>query len=75
MIRAVLCLLLAAQTPSPEALRHMQAGTEAEKKRQFAVAITEFREVTKLEPTVAAGFVRLGQAFLENHDFGGAIHL
>jgi tetratricopeptide (TPR) repeat protein len=51
----------------------MQAGTEAEKKGQFGVAITEFREVTKLEPTVAAGFVRLGQAFLENHDFGAAI--
>jgi tetratricopeptide (TPR) repeat protein len=51
----------------------MQAGTEAEKKRQFAVAIAEFREVTRLEPTVPDGFVRLGQAFLENHDFGGAI--
>src|ERR1700746_1276302 len=51
----------------------MQAGTEAEKKRQFSVAITEFREVTRLEPTVPGGFVPLGQAFLENHDFGGAI--
>src|ERR1700746_1090342 len=51
----------------------MQTGTEAEKKRQFSVAITEFREVTRLEPTVPGGFVPLGQAFLENHDFGGAI--
>ena len=73
MIWAVLCFLLAFQGPSSEALRHMQAGTEAEKKRQFSVAITEFREVTRLEPTVPDGFVRLGQAFLENHDFGGAI--
>jgi tetratricopeptide (TPR) repeat protein len=51
----------------------MQAGTEAEKKRQFAAAIAEFREVTRLEPSVPDGFVRLGQALLENHDFGGAI--
>lgn len=73
MIWALLCFLLASQSPSSEALRHMQAGTEAEKKRQFAVAIAEFREVTKLEPTVPEGFVHLGQALLENHDFGGAI--
>jgi tetratricopeptide (TPR) repeat protein len=51
----------------------MQTGTEAEKKRQFAIAIAEFREVTKLEPAAPEGFVHLGQALLENHDFGGAI--
>ena len=73
MIRGLLYLFLAMQGASPEALRHMQAGAEAEKKRQFDVAIVEFREVTQLEPKVAAGFVSLGQAFLENHDFGGAI--
>jgi tetratricopeptide (TPR) repeat protein len=73
VIRALLYLFLAMQGASPEALRHLQAGAEAEKKRQFDVAIVEFREVTQLEPKVAAGFVSLGQAFLENHDFGGAI--
>ena len=73
MICALLAFLRAWQGPSPEALHHMQSGIEAEKKRQFAVAIAEFREVTKLEPGSAEGFVHLGQAFLENHDFGGAI--
>ena len=73
MIRALLFFLLAAQGLSPEALQHMQAGAEAEKKGQFDVAIAEFRQVTDLAPTAAAGFVSLGQAFLENHDFGGAI--
>ena len=73
MIWALLCFLLASQSPSPEALRHMQSGIEAEKKRQFAVAIAEFREVTKLEPNAAEGFVHLGQALMESHDFGGAI--
>jgi tetratricopeptide (TPR) repeat protein len=51
----------------------MQAGIEAEKQRQFAVAITEFRKVTEIEPTLADGFVSLGQAYMENRDFGAAI--
>jgi len=37
------------------------------------VAIAEFRKVTKLEPTQAAGFVNLGEAYMENQDYGGAI--
>src|SRR5262245_7691978 len=51
----------------------MQAGAQAEKNRQFETAIAEYRKVTELEPTVAEGFVSLGQAYLENHDFAGAI--
>src|SRR6516165_986449 len=51
----------------------MQAGGEAEKTGQFRTAIAEFQKVTEIEPTVATGFVRLGQAYLENHDFGGAV--
>ncbi|HXY50149.1 MAG TPA: tetratricopeptide repeat protein [Terriglobales bacterium] len=73
MIRALVLLFLAWQSPSPEALQHMQAGAEAEKNRHFDVAIAEYRKVTELEPTLAAGFVSLGQAYLENHDYGGAI--
>lgn len=74
MIRALLFfLLLAAQSPSPEAVQHMRAGTEAEKNKHFEVAIAEFRKVTELEPTVPTGFVSLGQAYLENHDYAGAI--
>jgi len=73
VIRALLFLFLAAQSPSPEALQHMQAGAEAEKNRRFEAAIAEFRKATELEPTAPAGFVSLGQAYLENHDYGGAI--
>ena len=73
MIPALLLLYLAWQSPSPEALQHMQAGAEAEKNRHFDAAIAEYRKVTELEPTAAAGFVSLGQAYLEKHDYGGAI--
>lgn len=73
MIRALLFLFLASQSPSPEALQHMQTGAEAEKNKHFELAIVEFRKVTELEPTVPTGFVSLGQAYLENHDYGGAI--
>ena len=73
MIRAVLFLWLAGQALSPEAGQHMQAGIAAEKQRQPQVAITEFRKVTELEPNLAEGFVQLGQAYMENHDYGSAI--
>jgi len=35
---------------SPEAAQHMQAAIEADKQRQFDVAIAEFRKVTELDP-------------------------
>ena len=74
MIAALLLLaLLPQQASTPEAVQHMQAGVEAEKSKHFDAAIAEFRKVTELQPTVAAGFVSLGQAYLEDHDFGGAI--
>ena len=73
MIQALLLLFLASQTLSPEAQEHLQAGVEAEKNGHFELAIAEFRKATELEPTIAAGFVSLAQAYLENHDYGGAI--
>lgn len=73
MTHALLCLFLALQTFSPEALRHMQAGAEAEKGGHLDLAIAEFRRATELEPKVADGFVRLGQAYLEKHDYGEAV--
>ena len=73
MIGVHLLLFLALQTVSPEALQHMEAGVEAEKNGHFDVAIAEFRKLTELEPGVAEGFVSLGQAYLENHDYGQAI--
>ncbi|PYX08630.1 MAG: hypothetical protein DMG88_09740 [Acidobacteria bacterium] len=73
MIGALLVLWLAWQTVCPEALQHMQAATEAEKQKQFDRAVSEFQKVTELEPKLPDGFVRLGQAYMEKHDYGTAI--
>jgi tetratricopeptide (TPR) repeat protein len=79
MMHALLALFLFAQTSSavptlsPQAMEHMQAGADAEKQRDFATAIPEFRKVTELAPTDPAGFVRLGNAYMENHQYGEAI--
>src|SRR3984893_13653440 len=64
---------MAWQTVSPEALQHLQAGAEAEKQRHFDVAIAEFKKATELAPTRAEAFVNLGQAYMENQDYGAAI--
>lgn len=73
MIRALLILFFAWQTSAPEAAQHMQAGADAEKGGRFSQAIAEFRKATELEPQAAEPFLRLGQAYLENHDYSGAI--
>ncbi|MCU1296495.1 MAG: hypothetical protein JWO91_773 [Acidobacteriaceae bacterium] len=73
MIQTTLALLLLWQAGSPDALQHMQAGTEADKQRHFDVAITEFRKATELDPSLTAAFVNLGQAYMENHEYGSAI--
>jgi tetratricopeptide (TPR) repeat protein len=72
MIGACLILWMALQA-SPEALGHLQAGLEAEKQRHFETAIAEYRKATELQPELVQGFVGLGQAYMENHDYGGAI--
>jgi tetratricopeptide (TPR) repeat protein len=73
LIHTLIALVLALQISSPDALQHLQAGMDAEKKRQFSAAIAEFRKVTELEPKSAEGFVRLGQAYLENIEYAEAI--
>jgi tetratricopeptide (TPR) repeat protein len=77
MIRIVLGLWLAWQALSTqmqnEAAQHMEAGRKAETERHFDVAVVEFRKVTELDPSFAAGFVSLGQACMEQHDYAAAI--
>lgn len=73
MIRILLAVWLAWQTLSPEALQHLQAGTEADKLRHFDVAIAEFKKVTELAPALPDGFLNLGQAYMENQNYGAAI--
>ena len=69
----VVTLVLALQTISPEANQHWNAAHHAEEQRQFDVAVTEYRKVTELEPAFAAGFVSLGQAFMEQRNYGAAL--
>jgi tetratricopeptide (TPR) repeat protein len=73
LIQTTLALLLLWQAGSSNALQHLQAGSEADKRRQFDVAITEFRKATELDPSLTAAFVNLGQAYMENHEYGSAI--
>jgi len=77
-----LCLTLpaivAAQTTtdptiSAAATEHWNAAHQAETQKQFGIAVSEYRKVTELEPTFAAGFASLGQAFMEQRDFAGAV--
>ena len=64
---------LCGQTISPEAMTHWNAAHEAESRKQFDVAVTEYRKVTELQPTLPLAFVSLGQACMESGDFGAAI--
>jgi tetratricopeptide (TPR) repeat protein len=62
-----------AQTISPEAMTHWNAAREAESRKQFDVAVTEYRKVTELEPRAPMGFVSLGQSYMERGAYGDAI--
>jgi tetratricopeptide (TPR) repeat protein len=73
MIRSVLLLVLSLQTISPEASQHWDAARRAEGDKHFDVAATEYRKVTELEPQFATGFISLGQAYMEERDYGSAI--
>ena len=65
--------MLAGQAISPEAQQHWDAARRAETQKQFDVAVGDYRKVTELEPSFAAAFVALGQAFMEQHDFSNAL--
>jgi tetratricopeptide (TPR) repeat protein len=79
MIHALLVLVLLAQMSStapvlsPQAMQHLQAGVDAEKQGDLGGAIAEFRKVTELEPKAATEFVRLGNAYMENRQYGEAV--
>ena len=78
-IRAILAISLAwssmsaGQTISSEATEHWNAARTAETQKQFDTAVTEYGKVTELEPTFATGFVSLGQALMEKHDYAAAL--
>ncbi len=73
MIHALLFLALAWQTASPQVTEHMQAGIAAEKEKNFDLSIKEFKQVTELDPSLVDGFLSLGQAYMDEGDYGSAI--
>lgn len=74
-MRKILIVLIAraALAISPQAEQHLQAGREQEKQGHFELAIVEFQKATTLEPALAEGFVALGQAYMEQHDYSSSI--
>ena len=47
--------------------------TRLEAEKHFELAVTEYKRVVGLEPAFAGGFVSLGQACMEAHDFASAL--
>lgn len=73
MIAVLLWAIAAAQPLPPELVKHAQAGMAAQKQGKHDEAITEFTRVTELAPTLAAGFVNLGNAYLQKGDYVSAL--
>jgi len=73
MIRLFFLAWLAGQSPSPDAMQHIQAGLAARKQHQVETEIVEFRKATELDPALADAFVNLGAAYMEKGDYGAAI--
>ena len=73
MIQAALTLGLLFQAVSPEVVQHAKAGIADKQQGNLSGAILEFRRVTELAPDLAAGYVNLGAALLENRQYSDAI--
>jgi tetratricopeptide (TPR) repeat protein len=73
MLGLVLAFALAWQSVPPQAVEHAKAGIAAQQAGRLTDAISEFKQVTELAPTLPAGFVNLGAAYLQNGEFGAAI--
>lgn len=65
--------LLWAGDANEEARQHMQAGLQAAQQHRLDEAITEFRKVTEIAPALPAGYVRLGQVYMEEAKFNLAL--
>lgn len=58
---------------SPEVIRHLQAGKDAENRKDLDAAIEEFRKATEIAPNLPAAFISLGDAFVRKRDYADAI--
>jgi len=77
MIHALLILsllpqLVAAALPF-NAQKHLEAGLDAQRQGRVEAAVSEFREVTQLAPDSPVGYVRLGGAYIQEHEYQAAI--
>jgi tetratricopeptide (TPR) repeat protein len=66
-------ILLFAQSLSPEAIEHAQAGAAAERQGHFDVAIAEFQKEVDLQPELATGYANLGDAYFRSGKYEAAI--
>jgi tetratricopeptide (TPR) repeat protein len=76
MVTAVVLAGLAWQqnaAVSPEAVQHARAGLAAKEQGNLKQAIEEFKAVTQLAPGLAAAFVNLGAAYMDDRQYGMAI--
>jgi tetratricopeptide (TPR) repeat protein len=79
MINALFAFSLLAQinsgapTLSSQAMQHMEAGADAERRHDLETAIAEFKAVTESDPAATVGFVSLANALMEDHEYGDAI--
>jgi tetratricopeptide (TPR) repeat protein len=79
MIHALLwmCLLLPPQSGEPavppDAVPLLQSGIDAENRGVFDEAIAAFRKAAELAPNAVIVFLRLGDAYMKDHDYAAAI--
>jgi tetratricopeptide (TPR) repeat protein len=73
MIGVALTVCLVLQGASSEAAQHLHAGIEADKRGQLDAAVSEFKKATDLDPTLAAAFLDLGQAYIEQRAYASAV--
>jgi tetratricopeptide (TPR) repeat protein len=73
MIAAALAIWLVLQAPASDAVQHLHAGIEADKNGQLVLALAEFEKATKLDPTLAAAFLDLGEVYIEQRAYASAV--
>lgn len=78
IVTLVLCCALcqapsAEPQPSPEVLRAMQAGADAESHNDLESAIVAFRKASELAPDSPVPLIRLGAAYMKKRHYADAI--
>jgi tetratricopeptide (TPR) repeat protein len=73
MIAAAMIIWLGLQASTSDALQHLHAGIEADKNGQLDSALSEFEKATKLDPTLAAAFLDLGEVYIEQRAYASAV--